>query len=208
MIDAGPARGSGSMRRIGIMGGTFDPLHHGHLVCGEEARYQFQLEEVIFVPAGKPWQKKNMSPGPLRHQMTVLGTADNPAFSVSGVEIERPGPTYTTDTLDWFRQEHGGSTDLYFITGADAVARILSWRRPDEVLNKAHFIAARRPGVDLKFLDEAHFRGKVSLMEIPTLSISSTDIRRRVSEGRPIRYLVPGPVGQFIQDHNLYRDAG
>lgn len=190
------------------MGGTFDPIHHGHLVCGEEARYQFGLDEVIFVPAGRPWQKRNVSPAEDRFQMTVIGTADNAAFSVSRAEIERPGPTYTTETLDSFRQVLGESVALYFITGADAVLQILSWKEPEEVLSKAHFIAARRPHFDFEALGADQFAGRVSPMEIPSLAISSTDIRRRVAEGRPIRYLVPPAVGRFIEERNLYRAAG
>lgn len=190
------------------MGGTFDPIHHGHLVCGEEARYQFGLDGVIFVPAGDPWQKAKVSAAAERYQMTLLGTADNPAFSVSRVEVDRPGPTYTTDTLDWFRETLGDVTELFFITGADAVAQILSWKQPQEVLDKAHFIAARRPNVSMDALDEVLLDGRVSLIEIPSLAISSSDIRRRVSEGRPIRYLVPGAVLQFIEERNLYKTAG
>lgn len=190
------------------MGGTFDPIHHGHLVCGEEARFQFNLEEVIFVPAGDPWQKQRVSPAADRYEMTLLGAADNKYFSVSRTEIDRPGPTYTNETLDWFKQELGGSAELFFITGADAVARILSWRKHEEVLEKAHFIAARRPGIDLGALEDDGFKGRVTLMDIPSLAISSTDIRRRVSEGRPIRYLVPPAVAKFIEEHNLYREAG
>lgn len=190
------------------MGGTFDPIHHGHLVCGEEARYQFRLEEVIFVPAGTPWQKRNVSSREDRYEMTVLGTADNDAFSVSRVEVDRPGPTYTSETLDWFRGALGELAELYFITGADAVVQIMSWKQPEEVLAKAKFIAARRPGVDLHLLKGRQFEGRVQPMEIPSLAISSSDIRRRVAEGRPIRYLVPAAVAEFIEERNLYRAAG
>lgn len=190
------------------MGGTFDPIHHGHLLCGEEARHQFRLDEVIFVPAGHPWQKGHVSPAEDRYEMSMLGTSDNPAFSVSRVEIERPGPTYTTDTLDWFRASYGEATELYFVMGADAIAQILSWKEPEEVLKKAQFIAARRPNVDLGILDDRRFDGRVTLMEMPNLAISSSDIRRRVSEARPIRYLLPPPVSKYIEQHNLYRPAG
>lgn len=190
------------------MGGTFDPIHLGHLVCAEEARYQFSLERVVFVPAGDPWQKQDVSAPDDRYEMTRLATEPNPYFSVSREEIDRPGPTYTADTLDQVRARLGESADLFFITGADAVVRILSWKRPEEVLGKAHFIAARRPGVDLTLLKEQSLEDRVSLMEIPLLSISSTDIRRRVAEGRPIRYLVPEPVEKFIVDRHLYASEG
>ena len=191
-------------RRIGIMGGTFDPIHYGHLVCAEEARVQFRLDEVIFVPAGAPWQKREFSPPADRLEMTRIGTASNPSFSVSAIETERPGPTYTVETLDDFRKLHPEPAELFFITGADAVLEILTWKDAGEVLEKAHFIAATRPDYDLSKLEEAGLAARVSLMQIPALAISSTDIRARVAGGRPIRYLLPDGVAGYIREHGLY----
>jgi len=191
-------------RRIGIMGGTFDPIHNGHLVCAEEARMQFELDEVVFVPSGNPWQKTGVSPAEDRYLLTVLATASNCNFSVSRIEIDRGGPTYTVDTLKAFRAFYGEKADLFFITGTDAVAEILSWKDPETALNEAHFIAANRPSYSLSEAHAGLFRGRVSVIEIPALAISSTDIRRRVAEGRTIRYLMPREVREFIHGRKLY----
>ena len=203
-------------RRLGIMGGTFDPIHIGHLVCAEEARWQFSLDEVIFVPAGSPWQKTaepRRSAGPRavtgaedRYLLTMLATAGNPHFSVSRIEVDRPGPTYTRDTLTALAEFYGDAAQLFFITGADAVLEILTWKDPDAVLDAAAFIAASRPGYDLGHLELERFGDRVRVIEIPALAISSTDIRRRVSEGRPIQYLVPPEVAAVIEQRGLYRD--
>jgi nicotinate-nucleotide adenylyltransferase len=194
-----------SKRRIGIMGGTFDPIHNGHLVCAEEARYQFGLDEVIFVPAGNPWQKRGVSPAEDRYMLTVLATASHEKFSVSRVEIDRKGPSYTLETLRIFRRFYVDA-ELFFITGADAVAEILSWKDPDAVLQEAHFIAATRPNYDFGNLDALN--GKVSVMEIPALAISSSDIRARVGSGRPIRYLLPAEVERYVMSRGLYSRGG
>jgi nicotinate-nucleotide adenylyltransferase len=195
-------------RRIGLMGGTFDPIHHGHLVAAEEARWQFGLEKVVFLPTGQPWQKPvGVSPAEDRYQMTVIATASNPAFEVSRVEIDHPGPTYTVDTLRRLRAELGEHTRLYFITGADAVLHILTWKDRDEVLALAEFIAATRPGHDLAKLGELvpRFRERLHPMEIPMLAISSTEIRARVARGAPIQYLVPDGVVRYVAERGLYR---
>lgn len=192
-------------RRLGIMGGTFDPVHFGHLVCAEEARWQFDLEEVIWVPAGLPWQKREVSASEDRYMITVLATAPNESFSVSRVEIDRGGPTYTLDTLVTLREFYGDKAELFFITGADAVTQILTWKDPEEVLHQAHFIAASRPEYELSDLDLDKFKGRVSVMQIPALAISSTEIRERVATGRPIRYLVPREVAVYIEERGLYR---
>jgi nicotinate-nucleotide adenylyltransferase len=191
-------------RRLGIMGGTFDPIHNGHLVCAEEARWQFGLDEVVFVPAGQPWQKREVTPAEDRYLLTVLATARNPHFSVSRLEIDRGGPTYTLETLRALRDFHGEEAELFFITGADAVLEILSWKDPEAVLDTARFIAATRPEYDLGKLELGRFGDRVSVIQIPALAISSTDIRRRVREGRPIQYLVPPEVAAYIADHRLY----
>jgi nicotinate-nucleotide adenylyltransferase len=195
-------------RRLGVMGGTFDPIHHGHLLTAEEAAVQFGLDEVVFVPTGQPWMKErtNVSPAEDRYLMTVVATASNPRFSVSRVEIDREGPTYTVDTLRSIG-ETAGDAELFFVTGADAMLEIFQWKDPEEILSLAHFIAATRPGYDLtRFESEAPTRHpNVSVMNIPALAISSTDIRDRIHEGRPIRYLVPEGVKSYIEKAGLYR---
>lgn len=190
--------------RIGIMGGTFDPIHNGHLVCAEEARHQFGIDEVIFVPAGVPWQKSNVSSAEDRYLLTMLATASNQHFSVSRLEIDRAGPSYTLDTLVAFRAFYP-EAELFFITGADAVAEILSWKEPASVLREAHFIAASRPQFAVPDRVADGFGERVSFMNIPALAISSTDIRARVAEGRPVRYLMPQEVGRYIAERGLYR---
>src|SRR5436305_54158 len=170
-------------RRLGVMGGTFDPIHYGHLVTAEEALEQFGLDEVVFVPTGHPWMKEHevISPAEDRYLMTVIATASNPLFSVSRVEVDREGPTYTIDTLRELRQQAEGDIDLFFVTGADAMLEILHWKDPEEVLAQAHFIAATRPGYDLaRFQMEAPpGHARISVMDVPALAISSTDVRRR-----------------------------
>ncbi len=191
-------------RRIGVMGGTFDPIHYGHLVCAAEARHQFDLDEVIFVPAGHPWQKQNTSDAEDRYMLVMLATAEDAHFSVSRIEIDRPGPTYTLDTLRILNDFYQEGVELFFITGADAVLDILTWKDPEVVLSLAHFIAATRPGFDLAKLGSPQFGGRVSPMHIPALAISSTDIRLRVREGRPIRYLLPPQVADYIISNEIY----
>jgi nicotinate-nucleotide adenylyltransferase len=191
------------------MGGTFDPIHHGHLVTAEAALWRFTLDEVMFLPTGRPWMKgdRPVSDPEDRYLMTVIATASNPRFSVSRVEIDRPGPTYTVETLQELRRQAEGDIDLFFITGADAMLEILEWKDPDEVLAQAHFIAATRPGYDLaRFQERApSSHPNISVMDIPALAISSTDIRRRVAAGEPIRYLVPEGVQTYIEKAGLYR---
>jgi nicotinate-nucleotide adenylyltransferase len=195
-------------RRLGVMGGTFDPVHHGHLLTAEEAAVQFRLDEVVFVPTGRPWMKEHVEVSAPEHRylMTVIATASNPRFSVSRLEVDRDGPTYTVDTLRELKLERG-DVDLFFVTGADAMLEILEWKDPEEVLELAHFIAATRPGYDLTRFEAgtAIKHPNVSVMNIPALAISSTDIRQRVREGRPIRYLVPEGVESYIAKAGLYR---
>ena len=192
--------------RLGVMGGTFDPVHHGHLVAASEVQSKFGLDEVIFVPTGQPWQKteRAVSPPEHRYLMTVIATASNPRFTVSRVDIDRPGPTFTIDTLRDLRAERDVS-DLYFITGADALDQIISWKDADELFELAHFIGVTRPGHTLGRSGLPPDRG--SLMEIPALAISSTDCRTRVAAGEPVWYLVPDGVVQYISKHNLYAAA-
>jgi nicotinate-nucleotide adenylyltransferase len=193
------------------MGGTFDPIHHGHLVTAEAALWAFRLDEVVFVPTGRPWMKadQRVSPPEHRYLMTVIATSSNPRFWVSRIDVEREGPTYTLDTLQELRRTAEEDIELFFITGADAMLEIFHWKDPDEVLAMAHFIAATRPGYDIaRFEKEAPTsHPKVSVLDVPALAISSTDIRRRVGEGEPIRYLVPDGVETYIRKFRLYQDG-
>jgi nicotinate-nucleotide adenylyltransferase len=195
--------------RLGVMGGTFDPIHYGHLVTAEEALQQFELDGVVFVPTGRPWMKEHekVSPAEDRYLMTVVATASNPLFRVSRMEVDRDGTTYTVDTLRGIRAEFGDHTDLFFITGADAVLEIFQWKDPQELFDLAHFIAATRPGFDIADF-EAHAETRhpgITVMNVPALAISSTDIRARIAHGRPIRYLVPEGVKSYIEKAGLYR---
>ncbi|MGF3053899.1 nicotinate-nucleotide adenylyltransferase [Microbacterium sp. YY-03] len=190
--------------RIGVMGGTFDPIHHGHLVAASEAAHSFDLDEVVFVPTGQPWQKSGVSNREHRYEMTVISTASNPRFTVSRVDIDREGPTYTIDTLRDLAAQRPDA-ELFFITGADAVAQILSWRDHDELWDLAHFVAVSRPGHVLS--TEGLPSERVSQLEIPAMAISSTDCRERVQRGHPVWYLVPDGVVQYIAKHHLYRST-
>ncbi len=186
------------------MGGTFDPIHLGHLVAAEQIRADLALDEVVFIPAGAPWQKaREVTPAEHRYLMTVLATAANPAFSVSRVEVDAPGPTYTVDTLRALR-ERLPDEDLFFITGADAILSILTWRDATECLELAEFVAATRPGHDLSDLEETGVREKVMAVDVPALAISSTDVRERIAAGRPVTYLIPREVEQYARKHGLY----
>jgi len=192
------------------MGGTFDPVHHGHLVAASEVAQRFGLDEVVFVPTGQPWQKQGrlVSAAEDRYLMTVIATAPNPQFSVSRVDIDRVGVTYTVDTLRDLRAQHPDA-ELYFITGADALAAILSWHRVEDLFELAHFVGVTRPGFELDSAHLAHLPvGTLDLMEIPALAISSTDCRTRAAQGRPVWYLVPDGVVQYISKRNLYRPSG
>src|ERR1044072_8130149 len=192
-----------SSRRVGIMGGTFDPVHHGHLVAASEGQARFDLDEVIFVPTGQPWQKshREVSAAEDRYLMTVIATASNPRFSVSRVDIDRHGKTYTVDTLSDLRAAHPAA-ELYFITGADALEQILSWRQAEELFALAHFVGVTRPGYRL---DVDHLpSGSVSLGDVAALAISSTHCRARVAAGQPVWYLVPDGVVQYISKRDLY----
>ena len=184
------------------MGGTFDPIHHGHLVAASEVAQSFDLDEVIFVPTGQPCQKSGVSPSEHRYLMTVIATASNPRFTVSRVDIDRAGPTYTIDTLRELKSQRPDA-ELFFITGADALAQILSWRDHDELWDLAHFVAVSRPGHVLSTAGLP--TDDVSQLEIPALAISSTDCRDRVEHGNPVWYLVPDGVVQYIAKHHLYR---
>jgi nicotinate-nucleotide adenylyltransferase len=192
--------------RVGVMGGTFDPIHHGHLVAASEVQTLFDLDEVVFVPTGEPWQKDtaSVSPAEDRYLMTVIATASNPRFTVSRVDIDREGPTYTIDTLRDLKAQRPDA-DLFFITGADALAQILSWKDVDELWELARFIGVTRPGHELT--DRGLPVNRVTLQEVPAMAISSTDCRDRVAAGHPVWYLVPDGVVQYIAKYRLYRDG-
>ena len=191
-----------SKLRLGVMGGTFDPIHNGHLVAASEVAAALNLDEVLFVPTGEPYQKSNFSAGEHRYLMSVVATASNPNFKVSRIDIDRQGPTYTIDTLRDLHEQFPDA-ELFFITGADAITQILSWKDIDQIWGLAHFVAVTRPNHDLAV--PASPAGAVSVLEIPALAISSTDVRKRVESGMPIWYLVPDGVVQYIAKHDLYR---
>jgi nicotinate-nucleotide adenylyltransferase len=190
--------------RLGVMGGTFDPIHNGHLVAASEVQSLLNLDAVVFVPTGQPWHKEAVSSTEHRYLMTVIATAANPSFSVSRVDIDRPGITYTVDTLREIAQQYPDS-DLFFISGADAIAQILAWKDIDEAWGLAHFVAVSRPGHQMKLPESPE--GAIVELEVPALSISSSDCRDRVLNGQPIWYLVPDGVVQYIAKHRLYREA-
>ena len=191
--------------RLGVMGGTFDPIHHGHLVAASEAAHLLDLDEVVFVPTGQPYRKdvSEVSRPEHRYLMTVIATASNPRFTVSRVDIERAGPTYTRDTLRDLRSERPDD-ELFFITGADALGQILSWEGVEELWELAHFVGVTRPGHELSGAGLPE--DKVTLLEVPAMAISSTDCRERTATGEPVWYLVPDGVVQYIGKYHLYRE--
>ncbi|MCJ7472351.1 MAG: nicotinate-nucleotide adenylyltransferase [Actinobacteria bacterium] len=203
-------------KKIGIMGGTFNPVHHGHLVTAQEALDQFGLDEVIFIPTGDPPHKIEdlLAHAEDRYLMTVIATSSNSSFFVYRVEIDRKGKSYTIDTVKELRKLFGSGSELYFITGADAILEILTWKNTREIVTLAKFIAATRPGYDLSkikelkttlFDSEDEADRRIFIMEIPALAISSTDIRQRIKIGRPVNYLVPEGVNNYILKHGLYK---
>lgn len=197
--------------RIGIIGGTFDPIHYGHLFIAEEARFTCKLDRVIFVPAGMPPHKPGepITTAERRYTMTVLATEDNTAFEVSRWEIDRSGPSYTVNTLEAFGEKYPGS-ELFFIMGADSAAEIMTWYRPERIVELATVIAAARPGTDIeraRYELPEDIRGRVIFLESPGLHISSTELRERAADGMPVRYLVPDRVEKYIRENNLYRNG-
>lgn len=199
------------MKSLAIMGGTFDPIHYGHLVVAEQVRHSFGCDKIIFVPAAIPPHKTDniITEAADRLALTKLAVASNPRFEVSTIEIERPGPSYTIDTVQDIKKRYQPE-NLYFITGADAVLEILSWKDVDKLLSACKFIAATRPGYDLsnlhqklRTLPKKHLKNIISFY-VPSLAISSTDIRKRIRCGEPIKYLLPEAVERYIYDHLLY----
>ena len=203
------------IKRLGIMGGTFDPVHYGHLVTAETARAQFSFDKVIFVPSGYPPHKMGQEITEARHRylMTVLAVATNIFFEVSRIEIDRQGYSYAIDTVSQLRERFGLGWEVYFITGADAVLEILTWKNIEHLVEMCTFVAATRPGFDLSVLDNKleqispMAKDKFLTFEVPALSISSTDIRQRVAEGRPIKYLLPESVERYIYINSLYKEG-
>ncbi|HAX18263.1 MAG TPA: nicotinic acid mononucleotide adenylyltransferase [Actinobacteria bacterium] len=203
--------------KIGIMGGTFNPVHNGHLVTAAEALNQFDLEKVIFIPSGDPPHKDYHEEEIAEHRylMTVIATSSNSNFFVSRLEIDRKGKSYTIDTLKELKKTYGAETEFFFITGADAILEILTWKKTEEIINLCYLIAATRPGYNLIKLEELkkdlsritrnNIDSRIFVMEVPALAISSTDIRERIRSSRPIDYLVPEGVSNYILKHGLYR---
>jgi nicotinate-nucleotide adenylyltransferase len=190
------------------MGGTFDPIHIGHLVAGSETLHRFRLDGVLFVPTGRPWQKQSYTAAEDRYLMTVLGIASNPRFAASRMEIDRRGPTYTADTMETLRDFHGEGIELFFIAGADAVLRLGTWRKVERLAELAEVVAVTRPGFALEGLRHTARLPAVHVMEMPGIDVSSSDIRARVAEGRPIDYLVPAEVAAHIRANGLYVGTG
>ena len=200
------------MDRLGIMGGTFDPIHYGHLVAAEMARTEFALSKVLFIPSGSPPHKEldKVSSASLRYEMVSRATSDNDFFAVSTMELDRQGPSYTVETLRSLRETLAGY-EFFFITGTDALREVFNWHQAEEIFTLTQFIGANRPGFGAKdFLetalrDHSEINGRIHLLEVPALAISSTDIRERVASGKSIRYLLPESVRLFIQETNLYK---
>ncbi len=208
--------GDSKKKRIGIMGGTFNPIHHGHLVTAQEALDQFHLDKIIFIPTGDPPHKIEdlLANAEDRYLMTEIATSSNDNFFVSRIEIDRKGKSFTIDTVKKLRKTYGMDSELFFVTGADAILEILTWKNTDEIVTLTKFIAATRPGHDLSkirdlkstvFKSEEKADEEISIMEIPVLAISSTNIRKRIKENRPINYLVPEGVSNYIIKHGLYK---
>lgn len=202
----------GCPARLGIMGGTFDPIHIGHLACAEQVRDIYGLDGVVFMPAGDPWMKRGrgVTDAETRFAMVKDAVADNPHFDASRLEIDRPGETYTVDTLRALRAYYPSNVALYFISGADAVLRILEWRDASEVGRLAHLVAVTRPGYNIDDARRKYMRTHaaihhVSTVEVTALAVSSTDLREKVRAGRSIRYLVPQVVADYIEERGLYR---
>jgi nicotinate-nucleotide adenylyltransferase len=198
--------------RVGILGGTFDPVHLGHLIIAEEARVRLNLEQVFFTPAGQPWLKEGqpVTAGSHRLRMVEMAVASNSFFKVLASEIDRSGPTYTVDTLEELQRSLGRDAGLYFIVGMDTLEQFHRWKEPEKLLELCNLVVASRPGhqgVDINNLVGRYPQAgeRLVLLTVPRIEISSTEIRRRVGEGISIRYLVPEAVEQYIFEHRLYR---
>jgi nicotinate-nucleotide adenylyltransferase len=194
---------------VGVLGGTFDPIHIGHLVVGEEARTKLGLSEVLFVPAGQPWlkQDRDITPAAHRVEMVRRAIANNPQFKLCTLEVERPGPSYTVDTLTMLQKQLGSKASLFFILGRDTLAELPLWKEPQEVMQLCKLVVPPRIGSrDLRHLEEAipGLLDKVIQLDMPVIGISSSEIRQRIAQGLPIRYLVPPEVEKYITEHKIY----
>lgn len=195
------------VRRLGLMGGTFDPVHLGHLVVASEALHAFALDRVLFVPTGRPWQKQSYSDPEDRFVMTTLAAGGHPRFAVSRMELDRRGPTYTVDTVAQLRAFHGDEIEVFFIAGADAMVQLGSWYGLDRLRGLVEMIAVARPGFDLASLAPEDWWPAIHVLDAPSIGISATDVRDRVRRGRPIDFLVPSEVARYIRDKGLYAAA-
>ena len=201
--------------RLGILGGTFDPIHIGHLIIAEEARVSLKLDQVLFAPTGQPWMKADRSISSAYHRLNMVGVAteSNPFFKVSDIEIKRPGETYTVDTLRHLRKEMEDQDELFLILGMDSLSKFGNWKQSGEILDMCTLVAAPRPGsseVDLRLLDriKSGAADNIAFLKAPLVDISGEEIRRRVGEGLPVRYQVVEQVEQYIYDNGLYSDTG
>lgn len=202
-----------NLKRVGIMGGTFDPIHIGHLVIAEEIRNKFNLDKVIFIPTGNPPHKDNKKITSARHRyiMTLLATISNPYFEVSTIEIDKKGTTYTIDTIKTLRKVCSNDVELYFITGADSILELHTWKNVGELLKLCNFVAATRPGFEVAKLEKkiqeinSEYGVNIYTTIVTALQISSTEIRTRIREGRTVKYLLPEAVEKYIYKNNLYR---
>lgn len=200
------------VKRIAIMGGTFDPIHYGHLSAAEAVWEKYHLDRVIFVPSGTPPHKINIEVTSAEHRfkMVQMAVSSNPHFRASRIEIDRKGYTYTIDTIREIKAVFGDKLDIYFITGADALLEIMTWKKADELLKECSYIAVTRPGYIKKDLFDwidilkKNYGADISAMDVPAFAISSTDIRNRIRDGRSIKYLVPQSVEEYIMKNNLY----
>jgi nicotinate-nucleotide adenylyltransferase len=195
---------SDRIKRLGVLGGTFDPLHHGHLSAATAALEAFDLDRVLFVPAGRPWQKSKYTDHEDRYLMTVLGAAEHPCFAVSRLELDRSGPTYTADTMEQLRSWYGADVDLYFILGADALQGLGTWEGVERLIGLTEIIAVARPGVEFVERTPGATWPVVHLLEVPGVDISATDVRKRVKSGLPVDELLPKGVLRYVQEHGLY----
>ena len=202
-------------RRVGVLGGTFDPIHYGHLAAAEECRVALRLDVVLFMPAGQPPHKRgrHVSPVADRLRMVELAIGSNRHFALSRIDVDRAGPSYTVGALERVRRELGPEAQLWFVMGADSLADILTWREPARLLQLARLAVVNRPGAPDPAPErlEAELpgaRARIDAVEIPDLAISATDLRRRVAEGRPIKYQIPEAVERYVEERGLYRPTG